>query len=236
MPYQYYCPCGQLLEGHESAAGQHVQCPYCQQVFVQPAPPNVAPAAGQYAAPQPGGFAPAPQFGAPDPQVYGQPQPGAYGQPGYGAPQPGYGAPGQYGAPAGYDPNAAMAGAAGMAPPGMGAAPGVGGDPLAGMGGGMMGGVDPNLDPVVQVVCTNCKQAMPAHKSSMGQDAICPFCNTQITLHYEDTLEYRAEREEYLRQKDELIGKKALNWAIAAAILVVIGMLTMVILTVAGKK
>lgn len=38
MAFQFYCPQGHLLEGHETQAGQHCQCPYCQSVFIVPSP------------------------------------------------------------------------------------------------------------------------------------------------------------------------------------------------------
>jgi hypothetical protein len=60
MPFQFYCPQGHLLEGHESQMGTPGQCPMCGSMFVFP----------QMA----GGGAPAPQYGAPQP-------PGPFGGP-----------------------------------------------------------------------------------------------------------------------------------------------------------
>jgi ribosomal protein S27E len=86
MPFQFYCPQGHLLEGHESQAGQQSQCPLCGTVFVMPMMP------GAGAPGQPTGW---PGYGQAGPGYPQQPAPG-YGQPGYG--QPGYGQPG-YGQP-----------------------------------------------------------------------------------------------------------------------------------------
>lgn len=85
MPFQFYCPQGHLLEGHESQMGQQSQCPMCGSVFVMP----VMPGASMPAAPVSGGPV----------------QPG--GWPGYGQPAPGYGQPGMYGQqmPQGYPMN-----------------------------------------------------------------------------------------------------------------------------------
>lgn len=44
MSFQFQCPQGHLLEGEESQAGQPVNCPVCQMLFLVPAP-IVAPAA-----------------------------------------------------------------------------------------------------------------------------------------------------------------------------------------------
>ncbi|HET6881289.1 MAG TPA: hypothetical protein VFI31_14100 [Pirellulales bacterium] len=113
MPFQFYCPQGHLLEGHESLMGQQSQCPMCGSVFVMPFMPGAAmpgPAAqpGQMPGGWPG-YGQAAGYGQPGPQAYGQPMAPGYpagqyppGQfPGYpggypaapGAPMPGYGQP-----------------------------------------------------------------------------------------------------------------------------------------------
>lgn len=43
MAFQFLCPQGHLLEGDESQSGEQLQCPYCQSVFVVPAPDVAAP-------------------------------------------------------------------------------------------------------------------------------------------------------------------------------------------------
>lgn len=53
MAFQFQCPNGHLLQGEESQAGQQVQCPHCQMMFIIPAP--IAPAA---TSPLPGQIAP----------------------------------------------------------------------------------------------------------------------------------------------------------------------------------
>ena len=110
MPFQFYCPQGHLLEGHESQAGQQSQCPLCGAVFVMPG--GAMPQAGVPAqqAPWPG-YAP----GYPP-----QPMPG-YPPPGFGQPAPGFGQPAQA-----YGPQGAPAypGAYPGYPPGYGGAPG----------------------------------------------------------------------------------------------------------------
>ncbi len=42
MAFQFLCPQGHLLEGDESQSGEQLQCPYCQTVFVVPAPTDPA--------------------------------------------------------------------------------------------------------------------------------------------------------------------------------------------------
>jgi ribosomal protein S27E len=124
MPFQFYCPQGHLLEGHESQMGQQSQCPMCGSVFVMPVMPGATmPSAPVPGGPvQPGGW---PGYGQPAPPGYSQPAaygqqmppgypmnyppgsvppnqfpgyPGGYGPPG--GPMPGYGQPqGVYGQP-----------------------------------------------------------------------------------------------------------------------------------------
>lgn len=106
MPFQFYCPQGHLLEGHESQMGQQSQCPMCGSVFVMPFMPGAAPPGGAV----PGQMAPGGWPG------YNQPAPGYNQQaPGYGQPAPGYGQQ-----PMGYGPPAGAYGQQQM-PPGYGA-------------------------------------------------------------------------------------------------------------------
>lgn len=96
MPFQFHCPQGHLLEGHESQSGQQGQCPVCGVTFIFPAVTPAAPAAQpaigggmSFGQPQFGG----PQFGGPQ---FGTPQFGgpAFGDPAAGQqPTPGFVAP-----------------------------------------------------------------------------------------------------------------------------------------------
>jgi ribosomal protein S27E len=116
MPFQFYCPQGHLLEGHESQMGQQSQCPMCGSVFVMPFMPGAAMPAGNPAGgPMPPGGWPGygqqPGYGQPGPQAFGQPMaPGpAQGYPGgqFHGQFPGY--PGGYGSnPAGPMPGYAQ--------------------------------------------------------------------------------------------------------------------------------
>ena len=59
MDFQFYCPQGHLLQGTADQAGQQCQCPYCQTVFVIPAPSAPAPGPPAPGLPAPGLPAPA---------------------------------------------------------------------------------------------------------------------------------------------------------------------------------
>jgi hypothetical protein len=227
MAYQYYCPCcpqPRVLEGAETAVGQPVQCPYCHQVFQQPPPQMAAGPAMQAPTQMPAqGYAPA---GA-------MPGPAAGMAPGYG-PQ-GY-------APAG---GPGMGHAAGYPEAGAyGPAPGYGADgpmgpavtPEVGMDFSSRQDAPPEN---VHIPCPNQQcpyhaQAMEVPSNMMGQDVMCPLCHTAYTLRYEESVEYITRKEEFLRRKEERFAKSALNWAIAAAIVVVLGLLVMMFVMSGG--
>jgi hypothetical protein len=59
MPFQFMCPQGHLLEGHETQMGQQVQCPICGTLLI-------VPTVGQTAAPMsPPSYAPPPAYAPP---------------------------------------------------------------------------------------------------------------------------------------------------------------------------
>ncbi|HEV3344111.1 MAG TPA: hypothetical protein VG125_27295 [Pirellulales bacterium] len=156
MPFQFYCPQGHLLEGHESQAGQQSQCPLCGSVFFMPVIPGATPSPGAAPGAMPGqtpawpGYGqPAPGYGQQPVPGYGQPMPGfapgapVYGQPAYGpqntpvyGPQPGY--PMHPGAYPGYPPDQGAPGQPGGVPPGYGQSPWT--QPSAGPGGAQTAG------------------------------------------------------------------------------------------------
>lgn len=224
MSYQYYCPCcpqPRVLEGAETAVGQPVQCPYCHQVFQQPPPQMAAGQAMQAPVQQmpAQGYAPA----------------GAMPQAGY-APQgyPGGAAPG-YGQPGYADPNYMAPGAAPQDAAGYG-----GFAPQPGTGSLDFNSSSQEATPeIVHIPCPNQQcpyhgQAMEVPSNMMGQDVMCPLCQTAYTLRYEESVEYISRKEEFLRRKEERFAKSALNWAIAAAIVVVLGLVVMMFVMSGG--
>lgn len=59
----------------------------------------------------------------------------------------------------------------------------------------------------------------------VGQDALCPFCNLQFRLRYDDSLEHRREKEEEEARRQQRAAKAWLNWSIAAAVVVLLGVI-----------
>lgn len=287
MAFQFYCPNGHLLEGHESQMGQQSQCPMCGAVFVVPVV-QTGPAAP---AGWPPGYAPHPGYGQPQgygpPQGYGQPQ--NYGQPGYGQPsygqpsygQPGYGPPGHGQPPAGAGYPGAGQGypgtvpgepQAGWTPPEGQQAPADSGFPGVSPGGfqGMppvgpaatdatpgpasetapqfhVGPSAPSGDAAAapaepakpeepekkepRIVRIPCPQGheLQTPMDMVDQDVLCPICNTQFHLRYQDSIEFKEEQAELRRRKEEQLNQAALKWAIIAAVVVAVGILGMIL-------
>jgi hypothetical protein len=156
MPFQFYCPQGHLLEGHESQTGQQSQCPLCGAIFLIPQVPQ----------PQAAAAAPAPPAPAPPPEP---------------APAP--------------PPPAASAPAA-PSPP---AAP---------------------LEPrIVRIPCPK-GHLLETPSDMFGQQALCPYCNTQFELLYESSIEYQEEQVAAKQRREEEINQLWVKWTIRAAIFV----------------
>ncbi|HUT09859.1 MAG TPA: hypothetical protein VMY42_05150 [Thermoguttaceae bacterium] len=71
-------------------------------------------------------------------------------------------------------------------------------------------------------------------RDMLGQDAMCPFCERQFRLRFEDSREYRQENAERRALRDQKIGKAWMNWSIAAAVAVVLGLILLFAIT--GSK
>ncbi|HEX4148736.1 MAG TPA: hypothetical protein VHY20_07105 [Pirellulales bacterium] len=163
MPFQFYCPQGHLLEGHESQMGQQSQCPLCGSVFLVPmlpqsAPPAAAagPALDFTSAPPP----PAPpEAAAPPPEEPPPTEPAKVEEP----PQP----------------------------------------------------------RVYRIACPK-GHILETPSDMIGQQALCPYCNTQFELRVEDSVEYQEEQAAAKLRREEEINKLWFKWSIRAAIFVVV--------------
>jgi hypothetical protein len=63
----------------------------------------------------------------------------------------------------------------------------------------------------------------------LNQEVLCPICNTQFHLRYEDSIEFKQEQADLRRRKAEQLNQAALKWSIIAAIVVVLSIVGMVI-------
>ena len=65
----------------------------------------------------------------------------------------------------------------------------------------------------------------------VGQDALCPFCNLQFHLRYDDSLEYKREKEEEAERRQRRAERAWFNWSIAAAVVVLLGVTLLFIIS-----
>ncbi len=59
----------------------------------------------------------------------------------------------------------------------------------------------------------------------VGQDVLCPFCNAQFRLRYDDSLEHRRERELEEERRQARTARAWLNWSIVTAAIVILGVI-----------
>ncbi|MBI1902882.1 MAG: hypothetical protein HYS13_17430 [Planctomycetia bacterium] len=239
MPFQFYCPQGHLLVGEPFQAGQPCRCPMCGMTFVIPQPAVGYPGApGVWGAPQQGGMMPGqggwPQM--PGAQIPGAPAGGGFpagGQfPGVTiapAPQvPAFTAPS---APAGPAADTGFPGIkvdvpapelARVESPASTPAPDFTASPKD----------DPNR--IIHIRCPKGHE-LETPMDMVGEDAMCPHCQAQFRLRYEDSKEHREERRKERERREERWGKKALTWSIVLASLVLVFLLGLIILGYYGK-
>jgi len=69
-------------------------------------------------------------------------------------------------------------------------------------------------------------------RDMLGQYAQCPYCRAEFKLRLQDSREYQAEIEKKQERREEKLGKLWMNWAIAAALVVVFAVIIMVAVAV----
>lgn len=82
-----------------------------------------------------------------------------------------------------------------------------------------------------QIVRIPCPQGheLQTPMDMVQQDVLCPICNTQFHLRYEDSIEFKEEQAELRRIKAERMNQVALKWSIGSAVAVVLGIASMMI-------
>ncbi len=209
MAFQFLCPQNHLLQGDESQAGQQCKCPYCGTVFIVPQP----------AAPV-----------GPDPSVQVQPGAGftqtgyeqqpAFQQPAY--QQPAYQEPEQ---PVYQEPAAEQFPGVQAAPDfGQGAAPTAPDEPPP-----EFGTPSASQQDILHIPCP-AGHELETPRDMLGQDALCPFCQTQFQLRLEDSVEYRKEQEEAQIRREMQLGKSWMYWSIGIAVAVVMGVIVLIVI------
>ena len=192
MPFQFYCPQGHLLMGDEAHQGQQSQCPHCGATFMIPiVQPQAGPAPGpQFPPGQP--FPGGPQFG---------PAPGQQPFPGQGPMIPDVTGGAQF---------ANIAAGAAAPPP----------QEVAAVPPAEAPKPEPQKPPEPRIFRIHCPQnhVLETPSDMLGQQAMCPYCNTQFELRYEDSIEYQEELVEKKKLREVELNKQWVTWSIRAAI------------------
>jgi len=82
--------------------------------------------------------------------------------------------------------------------------------------------------PIVHVVCPG-GHPLETPREMLEQEALCPFCQVQFRLRLEDSVEYREEQAKERHRRDVRAGQIWLRWAIAAAVVVVLGLIVLIV-------
>lgn len=94
----------------------------------------------------------------------------------------------------------------------------------------------PKEDPdrIVHILCPN-NHELETPMSMVGTDAMCPHCETPFRLRYEDSREYREQKQKEREHREAVFSKKALNFAIIAAVLILGSLLGLMVLSAMNK-
>ena len=65
-------------------------------------------------------------------------------------------------------------------------------------------------------------------RDMLGQDVLCPHCNSQFQLKEKNSIEFKRRQEEEQARRDLRAGNAWLHWAIIIAVLVVLGLIGMI--------
>ncbi|HEV3022116.1 MAG TPA: hypothetical protein VGX76_06600, partial [Pirellulales bacterium] len=81
---------------------------------------------------------------------------------------------------------------------------------------------------IVRIACPQGHE-LQTPMDMIGQEVLCPFCNAQFVLLYENSVEFKEEQAELERLREERLNRTALQWAIIAALVVVLGIISMMV-------
>lgn len=82
---------------------------------------------------------------------------------------------------------------------------------------------------IVHVICPEGHQ-LETPRDMLGQDAMCPYCQTIFRLRFEDTLEYLRAKEEERERRELKAGRTWMLWSFAIAAMVLVGVVVLAIL------
>jgi hypothetical protein len=88
----------------------------------------------------------------------------------------------------------------------------------------------PSEPELLHIACPNGHE-LETPREMLNQDVLCPHCNVQFRLREKDSVEYKRRRQQELDHRDRKAGKMWLNYAIVAAVLVVIGIIGLIVIS-----
>ena len=77
---------------------------------------------------------------------------------------------------------------------------------------------------VLHIPCPN-GHVLETPEEMVGEEALCPFCNTQFKLRYNASLEHLRQQEEEEERRERRAARAWLHWSIAAAAVVLLGVI-----------
>lgn len=92
---------------------------------------------------------------------------------------------------------------------------------------------EPEEEELLHIPCPNGHE-LETPRDMLGQDVLCPHCQVQFQLRERDSVEFKARRERQLKIKEEKEGQAWLNFAIVAAVIVVLGLIALFVATAMG--
>lgn len=254
MGFQFQCPKGHMLEADPSSIGQASACPFCGTQFLIPAPVAPTPTLPHGASGPHPGFAPPnrPQpHQAFPPQPYYPQQPAPAPSAGMAGPAINVGSAGSMAAPTGplgalptVGPAASRSGrttdlpAVGPAnaPEGPSMIPGLpqiqrdGQIQLDGQAPRATGpaGSPAKEEVLLHIPCPNGHE-LEVPSEMLEQEALCPTCQVQFRLRAKDSVEHKRRQQEAYERRQYKLGQAWLNWSVGIAVVVVLGLLTLIV-------
>jgi len=80
-------------------------------------------------------------------------------------------------------------------------------------------------------ICCPSGHELETPREMLGQMAMCPFCQAPFQLRWQDSVEYRRRKEEEIERKQARAARLWLQWSIAAAAVVFLGLILLVVLS-----
>lgn len=91
---------------------------------------------------------------------------------------------------------------------------------------------DAGQQSLLHIPCPN-GHVLETPRDMLGEDAMCPYCQAQFRLRLEDSREHQQQRAEQSARREQKLGRAWMNWAIAAAAVVILGIIVLVVIATA---